>query len=484
MIALYDTGDTREERTMSDYKGSDGYQDYIPTAKDPGPSMLIATLLVCFISLALLPCLYSISNKRLQRRRVSEQPSTSMDSSGIEQPATAQQQQQSRLSSEQERQPGKASSASPDNGAANDRAVPRHPEPGATISDDDGGPRANNLPRRRARKARRAAHQKEEQNENNGDGAMVACSTGQGGRDDSMSSAPGRLDDAMGNRDAMGSRESSFSRDARDFMEDKEPATKQSCCSRISSAFHKLLIIAEWNDESRRICKLGVPYVTEEVVEGISDLARTAIVGQFISTPALEVWLIVDSIVGLFTGFLDGYIEALAMHCSHAIGAGNKKLAGQFVQLAVLFLTVGYIPIFIFWSFYVGGMVRWFGFGEETVAIADDYLPLFLLAEYLESFDECVHELLDVIGFAKYSTIFGCIQELVGLLGLLAVGLLSNDRTLQLVGLTEIAELAVGLVVNVLIITSSGWFDPYLEGLVGRFAVLVRTLSERHIAVG
>ena len=525
----------------SDDGADDGYHNYIPTARDPGPSMLIATLLVCVLSLAVLPCLHHCL-RRLQRRRQLNNNSTDNSS-----------QQQHELNNEHEQPPaataapGKASSSCASQSSAdtsNDEATAKddHPEqPGDETSGDDnddagpssssssssavgsaddgsssssssvassssssgfvrqallktGGPRPSKPARRRARKARRADHQREEE-KGQQQQSEVNRGGGGGGSNDKSAAPGGRPDDpdndAAVDRRRRRESSSSFSRDARDFMEqddDKElaaVASNQSCCSchsrRISSTFDWLLIIAEWNDESRRICRLGFPYVTEEIVEGVSDLARTAIVGQFVSTPALEVWLIVDAIVGLFTGFLDGYIDALAMHCSHAIGAGNKRLAGQYVQLAALFVTVGYIPIFIFWSFYVGDMVRWFGFGEETVAIAKDYLPLFLFAEYLESFDECVHELLDVIGLAKYSTVFGCIQELVGLMGLLAVGLLSDDRTLQLVGLTEIAELALGLVGNILIIACYGWFDPYLEGMVGRFALLVRSLSESHI---
>ena len=249
-----------------------------------------------------------------------------------------------------------------------------------------------------------------------------------------------------------------------------------SCCTSCHASWDRLLVVAEWDYESKRIGKLAVPFISQALVEGICEAVRVAIVGKLISTPALSAYVVVDLMVGLTVQFLSGFQQALATLCSHAVGSERKQLAGQYVQIATICYAICFVPIFVCWSIFAGDTIRWLGFDDETVTIGHDYALLYLFAKFLRGISNSVHGLLDTIELESYSTAFISIQVLLGTAAMLMVGLFTDTTTLQLIGVVLIAENAIGLVLNIVIIVMKGWFDHYLDGLVGEFALLVRIL--------
>mmetsp|Transcript_90844 Transcript_90844/g.261759 ORF Transcript_90844/g.261759 Transcript_90844/m.261759 type:complete len:544 (+) Transcript_90844:93-1724(+) len=57
---------------------------------------------------------------------------------------------------------------------------------------------------------------------------------------------------------------------------------------------------------------------------------------------------------------------------SQAMGAGNKKMAGVWLQLSVFFLTLAYLPCLASF-FFVADMLRWLGFSENICVLAGQY---------------------------------------------------------------------------------------------------------------
>jgi MatE len=245
---------------------------------------------------------------------------------------------------------------------------------------------------------------------------------------------------------------------------------------RVVKAFDRLLVIAEWDFESRRICKLGLPFVGQALLLGVTEAIRVALIGRLVGTRALSAYVLVDMVIGVTTEFLKGFQHACTTLCSQAVGAGNRTLAGQYIQIATIAYTVCYIPIFIFWMLLIGDTISWFGFDDETRKIGEEYTMLFLFARFLHGVGDSLHSLLDVIGFENYSTFFIFGQEMISLAMIAVVATRPNTTTLRLIGLVYIAKEALGLVVNTAIIVCNGWFDRYLEGLVGKLGILVSGL--------
>jgi hypothetical protein len=64
---------------MSGYD-DDGFENYQEDTTDPGPSLLIATILFCILLLAVLPLLLSAADKCNRRRREARSGGSSTDS--------------------------------------------------------------------------------------------------------------------------------------------------------------------------------------------------------------------------------------------------------------------------------------------------------------------------------------------------------------------------------------------------------------------
>ena len=120
----------------------------------------------------------------------------------------------------------------------------------------------------------------------------------------------------------------------------------------------------------------------------------------------------------------------------------------------------------------MGNTLRWFGFDEETVSLGEDFTKIYLFVQVIDTVSESIHALLDTIDREAYSSIVGIIEEGFATLGVLIV-VLSNEPTLEKVGVVFLFVAACGMFFNVLFIMWKGWYDPFLPGMVGSFALFV-----------
>lgn len=63
-----DTANPLSREGMSDFSEETGFDGYEPESVNPGPSVLIATIVFCILSIAIIPCLISL-HKHCERRR-------------------------------------------------------------------------------------------------------------------------------------------------------------------------------------------------------------------------------------------------------------------------------------------------------------------------------------------------------------------------------------------------------------------------------
>lgn len=288
--------------------------------------------------------------------------------------------------------------------------------------------------------------------------------------------------DEVSIRDAVDATEESvYTKGAVDQMHEDAPTGPW--YSQCGVCFDRLLIVAEWDYETRRLYKLGLPFVLQAMLAGLMEVVRVALIGRLIGTPALSAYVTVTMIVGVTVAFLNGYQDACTTLCSQAVGTDNHKLAGQYIQIATILYAISYVPVFLLWKYFMGDTLTWLGFDGETRKIGEDFVTLYLFYSFLRGVSNSLHSMLDVIGKQTYSTSFVSAQEIVATLAILAAAIQPGASNLQLVGLFLIAEEGFALVVNSVIIVWKGWFDQYLDGLVGSLALMVSLLAGSDLAL-
>lgn len=464
----------------------DGFQNYVDDSMDPGYSILIATVIFCVLLIAALPCIVAVGKRFVKHEDAAEETDVSEAQKSKEGSTPSRDNLAQKLRG---RQAGDSQEAG---GVARHHRYRKESEDeddnNNSHGDDDDANSAHSAktgvgsvasalvsailatsPHGGPIKRRNQLHVMHREAQIGHDEVIHEQLFDDNENHSTAShSVLGRIShDEVSIRDAVDAPEYVYSNnDGIDFMKNDSPTG--TCC------LDTLLVIADWDYETRRICKLMFPFVMQALLVGITETVRVALIGQFIGTPALSAYVVVTMIVGMTNVFLKGFQDACTTLCSQAVGAGNKRLAGQYIQIATILYAVCYIPVFFLWYFFTGAVFTWLGFDDQTKAIGEQFAILFMFSSFLRGFNASMHALLDVIDKENYSTMFVSGQEVFATLGTLAAALQPGVSNLQLVGLLLIVEEAIALVLNSAIIVWYGWFDKYLDGLVGSFAMLVR----------
>jgi Na+-driven multidrug efflux pump len=439
-------------RLVDNTGGEEGFTDYVNDSMDPGNSIFIATVIFSCLLIALLPCIVAVGQRFVKHE----------DFPGETESAREQRPKDS-ASDLRERK-----DESSDDESISDRGANGGEDDGDSSTSSRGGAESvasalinvllatspHGGPIKRRNQMHILHREMEIEHEEDEDKQSVASH-----------SVLGPLShDEVSIRDAVDARHA-VHQDAIDLMIGD---------AQEGSWIDRLMVIAEWDYETRRILKLGLPFVMQALLIGTMETVRVALIGKLISTKALSAYVIVNMLVGMSNAFLKGFQDACTTLCSQAVGVGNKTLAGQYIQIATLLYIFCYIPIFLLWTFTTGSIFAWLGFDAETTKIGEEFTLLYMFSSFLRGMSYSMHSLLDVIDREHYSTAFTSGQEIVATLGVLAVAMQPGVTNLQLVGLVLIVEEALALIINSAVIVWKGWFDKYLDGLVGSLALLVR----------
>jgi len=234
--------------------------------------------------------------------------------------------------------------------------------------------------------------------------------------------------------------------------------------SMIGAAFDRLLVIAEWDREMKRIVSLAVPFSVSAVSEGIFDVVNVGLVANFIGTDAVAAYTIVDLILGLTAEFFGGLALTEASLCSQAVGCKNNRLAGEYVQISCILYSVCMIPNILVWWFFTYDVVKLFRFDDTTAMMAQVYSRYFLFMQLVGGYDEAYGSLLEVIGRERWSTFMGILGELATTCVLLAF-MLTQKITLKDVGTIQLAMTALFFGLNLVFTLWFGWMKKYLQGM-------------------
>jgi len=187
-------------------------------------------------------------------------------------------------------------------------------------------------------------------------------------------------------------------------------------------------------------------------------------------TREVSVYVVVDLFVGLTAQFLGGFAESLVTLLGHSIGAGNKILSGQYVQLAILFFTAFYIPLLIMWDFIIEDLIVFLGFDQESAQIGKAFAMPYLFGEFIKGVSNCIHAVLDVTDHAFASTFLTSAGDILKTLVLLTAILLDHQLTLRQAGFFYVLSDSVMFVFSALFIHRKRWISEFYSGLFGTFA--------------
>lgn len=246
--------------------------------------------------------------------------------------------------------------------------------------------------------------------------------------------------------------------------------------SSIARAYDELLVVAEWDFETTRVCKLAFPFVVQSLLTGACEVTRLAMIGMYLGTRELSAYLVVGVLLALTASFSGGLQDSLATLCTAAIDAGDKKLAGQYVQLSIVFSILFSGVNIPFWMIFVGDVLKWFGFDQETTSIGQDFATLLVLRDLIRGVALNVHSFLYVIGLDVYSTVMTTLEEVVTTVAIV-LAILIWESTLETVGIIYIISAYSILILNLVIIKGEGWFHEFRHGLVRPSALFVSVLS-------
>lgn len=241
----------------------------------------------------------------------------------------------------------------------------------------------------------------------------------------------------------------------------------------IGAGFDRIVGLAEWDYEMRRIVQLCVPYSITALLEGVVDTIIVALVAQYLGTEAVAAFTIVQLILGLTSEFLGGILGTEATLCSHAIGVGNYKLAGQYVQVSMILYTLFTIPNIALWTFLVDDVILLFGFNESTAQLGQDYARVLVFQEWLVGMNFAYLGLLNVIGYEGFATVVGVVEGILMVGATVPLVLLRPETTLQELGLVHLAVSVVCFLFTVWFTLCKGWMNKYVGGMFGSFGIFV-----------
>ena len=249
---------------------------------------------------------------------------------------------------------------------------------------------------------------------------------------------------------------------------------KETLREKVSQSVDFFLDLVSYDNETKRILRLAVPFTISALLETVVDLVELAIVSFYLGTEAMVAWALVDIIVGISSEFLGGFIESVSSLTSMASGAGNNRLCGEYVQIITWFYVLCQIPFVFIWSFSMESIMLLMGFDEYTSLLAKDFARVAIFVDIVEGVSEGFYDFLEVIGHETYSNVLGCIEALVEL-GLIALFAIKTDADLVILGLIMIVNISFFLFVNIAITVYKGWLKAFEYGLIGGCAFRNRT---------
>lgn len=228
--------------------------------------------------------------------------------------------------------------------------------------------------------------------------------------------------------------------------------------------------VVRYDYETMRLLRLAVPFCITEIVDSAAELITLALISNYIGTDEMIAYVMVSVFVGVSSEFVGGFCEVISSKCSHAFGARNHELAGQYVQISMLAFIIGQVPCALIWGFSIGPILQAFGFSDTQAEIASSWVWIAVCLDTAEGIDDSYGDFLEVIGHEAYSNAIGWVSTTIEI-GLVAFLVIFMGSSLTQVGLLMLCSQFFWIAVDVIVSLQLGWIRKHEVGLFGKFAL-------------
>ena len=169
---------------------------------------------------------------------------------------------------------------------------------------------------------------------------------------------------------------------------------------------------------------------------------------------------------------LRGFTDAQSSLCSHAMGAGNYHLTGQYVQLSLITSVICGILLAFFVDTFTYDMLVSLDMSADIAFIGQQWAAVAVWAGVLNGINEAFFQFMNVIDTEMYSSVIIAMMNAINTFGM-AVSLMSEDATLVHVALVKLGTVVLFIVINFVFMSWKGWLDLCWSGLVGSISFTV-----------
>ena len=122
------------------------------------------------------------------------------------------------------------------------------------------------------------------------------------------------------------------------------------------------------------VCRIGMASTDTAFVGHLTNTTC----GAFLDEPhSAEQYLAAASLSDMVVNILIvpplAFNQVLNALVGQALGSGNKKMAGTWLQLSIFFLTASYLPFMVCQYLFVADALRLLGFSHEVAELAGSY---------------------------------------------------------------------------------------------------------------
>jgi MATE family multidrug resistance protein len=224
--------------------------------------------------------------------------------------------------------------------------------------------------------------------------------------------------------------------------------------------------IVSFDKETKKILRIALPFTIQGLASTSLSNVCLAMVGRHVGTKAVAAYALVQILVGLTDGVIQGPIWACTTLCSHAVGAGNYFLAGQYIQLAMLTYLLLNIPAVYFWWTYMAEVISFLEWGdEETAQMSEDFIKVYIWSYVLGGISTCVWQLLEVADHAAEGSVMSVAWGVVNVIVISTLVNVKEQATLTDVGLCYIGTALFFIGITFALAEFKGWLRPFKGGL-------------------
>lgn len=162
-----------------------------------------------------------------------------------------------------------------------------------------------------------------------------------------------------------------------------------------------------------RLVKLTIPFAFNSIFEASMEVIFAIIIGKLMGTDALTTFVVVDIFLGTTSEFIGGIIDAQITLLSHAIGAGNNYLAGQYVQISTISYVLLQMPAILFWRYTIYSLIIWLGFDNSIATYAQQYANVAVFCDLVAGISEGIHSILEVTDHENFIKFSYCILFII-----------------------------------------------------------------------